>query len=253
MTSEARGHRANDCTNDRSTALAIGAVVLAAGSGSRLAGRPKSLLALDGVPLICRLLAALAAAGVSRVVVVLGHYADTIETVIATAVETTFAPPMFNVAAIQTVTVVRNPAPYEGQASSLRLGLSALADPLDAVIVALADQPLIDAIAVTALIDAFRAARAGSAADVNDELAGGVMVVPRVAGKPGNPVVIDATVRAQWLQGDPNLAGRHWRETHPERVHWFDTNIDAYRVDIDTPEDMARFVAQSKRELVWPN
>ncbi|NCW99104.1 MAG: nucleotidyltransferase family protein, partial [Betaproteobacteria bacterium] len=42
--------------NDR---IALGAVLLAAGSGSRMGYRPKSLLQLDGVPLICRQLIAL--------------------------------------------------------------------------------------------------------------------------------------------------------------------------------------------------
>ena len=45
-------------------ALRVGAVLLAAGCGARLGNRPKSLLQLDGVPLIRRLLSALTAAGV---------------------------------------------------------------------------------------------------------------------------------------------------------------------------------------------
>ncbi|NDG11873.1 MAG: hypothetical protein EB124_01845 [Betaproteobacteria bacterium] len=44
--------------------------------------RPKSLLQLDGVPLICRQLIALSGAGVDEVVVVLGHHAELIEPVI---------------------------------------------------------------------------------------------------------------------------------------------------------------------------
>ena len=38
--------------------LCVGAVLLAAGAGSRLGHKPKSLLELDGVPLIHRQLAA---------------------------------------------------------------------------------------------------------------------------------------------------------------------------------------------------
>ena len=52
--------------------LCVGAVLLAAGAGSRLGNKPKSLLELDGVPLIHRQLAALSGAGVDEVVVVLG-------------------------------------------------------------------------------------------------------------------------------------------------------------------------------------
>ena len=100
----------------------VGAVLLAAGSGSRIGTRPKSLLELGGVPLIRRQLGALSGAGVDEVVVVLGHHAEAI------------APALQALA----VTIVRNPRPDDGQVSSQRIGLAALTGRLDAVIVALA-------------------------------------------------------------------------------------------------------------------
>ena len=51
--------------------LSLGAVVLAAGQGSRLGHRPKSLIELAGIPLIRRQLIALSGAGVDQLVVVL--------------------------------------------------------------------------------------------------------------------------------------------------------------------------------------
>ena len=204
--------------------VVVGAVLLAAGSGSRLGGRPKSLLELGGVPLIRRQLIALSGAGVDEVAVVLGHHADVIE------------------AAVQAfpVTLVRNPAPDDGQASSVRIGLQALSGKLDAVIVALADQPLVNAQDITALIAAFK--QRGDAA----------MVVPRVAGEPGNPVIFEAGLRDEWLAGDIDAACRRWREDHPGRVHWFDTDNGRYRVDIDTPADLLRFTERTGHELRWP-
>ena len=204
--------------------VVVGAVLLAAGSGSRLGGRPKSLLELGGVPLIRRQLIALSGAGVDEVAVVLGHHADAIE------------------AAVQAfpVTLVRNPAPDDGQASSVRIGLQALSGKLDAVIVALADQPLVNAQDITALIAAFK--QRGDAA----------MVVPRVAGEPGNPVIFEAGLRDEWLAGDIDAACRRWREDHPGRVHWFDTDNGRYRVDIDTPADLLRFTERTGHELRWP-
>ena len=136
--------------------LVVGAVLLAAGSGSRLGGRPKPLLELGGVPLIRRQLIALSGAGVDEVVVVLGHHADLIE-------ESMRDFP---------VTLARNPTPDDGQPSSVRVGLAALSARIDAVIVALADQPMINAQDITALIGAFK--KRGDAA----------MVVPRVAESP---------------------------------------------------------------------
>lgn len=204
--------------------MVIGAVLLAAGSGSRLGGRPKSLLELGGVPLIRRQLIALSGAGVDEVVVVLGHHADAIE------------------AAVRDfpVTLARNPSPDDGQASSVRIGLQVLSPKLDAVIVALADQPMINAQDITALIGAFK--KRGDAS----------MVVPRVAGEPGNPVIFEAALRDEWLAGEANAACRRWRDAHPERVRWFDTDNHRYRVDIDTPEDIAGFAVRTGHELRWP-
>jgi molybdenum cofactor cytidylyltransferase len=207
----------------------IGAVLLAAGAGARLGGRPKALLELGGVPLIVRQLVALSGAGVDELVVVLGHHADAIE------------------AAVRPfpITLARNPNPDDGQASSVRIGLRALSPRLDAVIVALADQPLIDAQDINALIGAFK--KRGDAA----------MVVPRVRAEdgstaPGNPVIFDAALRDEWLAGDADLACRRWRLAHPERVRWLDTDNPRYRVDIDTPEDIERFGATTGHVLNWP-
>jgi molybdenum cofactor cytidylyltransferase len=208
----------------------VGAVLLAAGAGARLGGRPKALLELGGVPLVMRQLIALSGAGVDEVVVVLGHHADAVE------------------AAIQQlpISIVRNPDPDMGQASSVRVGLQALSPRLDAVIVALADQPLIDQQDIVALIGAFK--KRGDAA----------MVVPRVAARdgasaqPGNPVIFDAALREAWLAGAADLACRRWREANPERVRWFDTDNERYRVDIDTPEDLQRFAERTGHVLRWP-
>ena len=68
--------------------------------------------------------------------------------------------------------------------SSQRLGLAALAGRLDAVIVALADQPLLNAQDITALIGAWK------------KRPEGVQVVhPEVGGQRGNPVIFSADVR----------------------------------------------------------
>lgn len=204
--------------------LVVGAVVLAAGAGSRLGGRPKSLLELGGVPLIRRQLIALSGAGVDELAVVLGHHADAVE------------------AAVRDfpVTLARNPAPDEGQASSVRVGLAALSPKLDAVLVTLADQPLVNAQDLAALIGAFK--KRGDAS----------MVVPRVDGEPGNPVIFEASLAREWLDGSADAACRRWRETHQERIHWFDSDNTRYRVDIDTPEDLERFTERTGHVLRWP-
>ena len=83
------------------------------------------------------------------------------------------------------------------------------------------------------------------------------MVVPRVRvdggeALPGNPVMFDAALRDEWLAGEADAACRKWRLAHPERVNWFDTDNRRYRVDIDTPDDLARFTATTGHTLQWP-
>lgn len=205
--------------------MAVGAVLLAAGSGSRIGHKPKSLLELGGVPLIRRQLIALSGAGVDEVVVVLGHHAELIEPVVQDF----------------PVTLVRNLNPDDGQVSSQRLGLAALTGKLDAVIVALADQPLINSQDITALIGAWKKRPEGAA-----------VVFPRVGGERGNPLIFSAEVLAQILVGDANAGCRQWQAAHPEAVAPFDTDNRRYRIDIDTLDDLERFARDTGHALRWP-
>lgn len=205
--------------------LVVGAVLLAAGAGSRMGHRPKSLLELGGVPLIRRQLIALSGAGVDEVVVVLGHHADLIEPVVQSF----------------PITLVHNPRPDDGQVSSLRCGLAALTGKLDLVLVALADQPLINAQDISSLIAAWKKRRAGSE-----------VLVPQVAGEPGNPVLFSAEVREQILAGGANIGCRQWRAAHPDQVAAFVTDNRRFRVDVDTEDDITRFEAETGHRLRWP-
>lgn len=205
--------------------MLVGAVVLAAGSGSRMGNRPKSLLQLGGVPLIRRLLIALSGGGVDEVVVVLGHHAELIEPVVQDF----------------PVTVIRNLHPEDGQVSSQRLGLAALGSKLDAVLVALADQPLINAQDISDLIAAYKKRP--------DEAS---VVVPQVQGKRGNPVIFSHDVRQLILQDALNVGCRQWQDQHPSAVHRYLTDNRRYRVDLDTPEDMAQFTKDTGHQLRWP-
>jgi molybdenum cofactor cytidylyltransferase len=205
--------------------LVVGAVLLAAGEGARMGGRPNSLLELGGVPLIRRQLIALSGAGVDEVVVVLGHHAEHIEPVVQAF----------------PVTLAHNLAPQDGQVSSLRIGLAALTGKLDAVLVALADQPLINAQDITSLIAAYKQRAEGTS-----------VVVPMVGGEPGNPVMFSAEVREQILAGGANVSCRQWRTANPKAVHAFVTDNRRFRVDVDTEDDIARFERDTGHLLRWP-
>ncbi|HQS31434.1 MAG: molybdenum cofactor cytidylyltransferase [Polaromonas sp. 39-63-203] len=205
--------------------VVVGAVLLAAGSGSRMGHRPKSLLELGGVPLIRRQLIALSGAGVDEVVVVLGHYAERIEEAVKEF----------------PVTLVRNPNPDAGQISSLRLGLQALSPRLDAVLVALADQPLINSQDINDLIGAYKKRPAGAQ-----------VVQPLVDDLPGNPVMFSAEVRDEILLDGANVGCRQWQSAHPAQVHAWPSSNTRYRTDVDTPEDIEALAARTGHRLKWP-
>lgn len=205
--------------------VVVGAVLLAAGEGRRMGGKPKSLLELGGVSLIRRQLIALSGAGVDELVVVLGHYADDIEAQVRDF----------------PVTIVRNPDPTAGQNTSLRCGLAALGGKLDAVMVALADQPLINAQDISDLIGAYKKRPQGAQ-----------VVYPEFEGQRGNPVILSAEVKDAILQDGANVGCRQWQAANPEQVHVWQTDNRRYVTDVDSPEDIAALTERTGHRLVWP-
>lgn len=205
--------------------LRVGAVLLAAGEGSRMGGVPKCLLSLAGVPLINRHLIAMSGAGVDEVVVVTGHYHAQVEPAVVSF----------------PVTIVRNPDPGAGQQSSVRLGIEALGSKFDLVIVALADQPLVGNAELTELISAFKKRPPGTQ-----------IVYPEVNGQRGNPVLFAGELVAEMLESGRLVACRKFINEHPQLVHVHHTDNDRFVLDLDTPEDIAAFEQRTGWKLALP-
>ena len=204
--------------------LRVGAVLLAAGEGQRMGGVAKSLIRLQGVPLINRQLIALSGAGVDEVVVVTGHARDAVEAAVAGF----------------PVTLAHNANYKDGQQGSVRVGLDLLGAKCDAVLVLLADQPLIGAADLTELIAAFKKRGQGH------------VLVPMVQGQRGNPVVMDEVARAQIQASGTNLACRHLIDRNPELVCLFETTNTRFVTDLDTPEDMSALALRTGWKLELP-
>jgi CTP:molybdopterin cytidylyltransferase MocA len=189
-----------------------------------MGGVAKSLIRLQGVPLISRQLVALSGAGVDEVVVVTGHARDAIEDAVRSYV----------------VTLAHNDAHGDGQQGSVRAGLAALSGPFDAVIVAPSDQPLIGAGDLTELIGAFKKRPKGN------------VVVPVVNGQRGNPIILDDVALARILASDTNLACRHLIEREPELVHVHETANTRFVTDLDTVEDLEALAQRTGWKLELP-
>jgi CTP:molybdopterin cytidylyltransferase MocA len=111
-------------------------VLLAAGAGSRFGGEvPKPLVPFRGRPLLTWPLAALRDGGIEDIILVAGAHADAIH------------------AAVPDARIVHCADWAEGLSASLRAGVAAAAD-ADAVVIALADQPLLSGEAVARVIAA---------------------------------------------------------------------------------------------------
>lgn len=182
----------------------IGAIVLAAGSSSRM-GRAKADLPIGpgGRSFVDTITGTLAAAGVSAVKVVVAPGLP--------------RPPEH---------AVVNPDPSAGMLSSLKCGLGAFQDVLDAVLVWPVDHPLVERDTVVALIAAF-------------QCTGAPVVVPTHHGRRGHPVLFAARLFPELTAADPSQGARAVVHAHDDRVE-LPVSDDGVVSDIDTPEDYAR-------------
>jgi len=204
--------------------MKLGAVLMAAGSGSRMGYKPKCLLHLDGVPLITRMLENLRQVGVDELIVVLGHYHEQIAPYVKSA----------------HAKVVLNANPDDGQVSSQRLGLGALSQHHDAIVMALADQPLLETQDLKTLLARF-----------GDRQQDVEMLFPMVNQLPGNPVIISAQVQADVMGQGPAYGCRHWRSAHPDRVERLMSDNTHFLWDLDTPEDVLELMQVTGKSLTW--
>jgi CTP:molybdopterin cytidylyltransferase MocA len=213
----------------RAVPTTVAGVLLAAGQGSRFGG-PKALIELGGRTLAQRGVDLLRAGGADPILIVTG------------------AAPL----RLGGILTVYNPDWQTGMGSSLRAALRFLqsgaraADPAgtsdpaeepdwpagdtDAVVVTLADQPLVGAEAVARLIAAYRA--------------GATVAVATYGGKPRNPVLL---ARERWPEVAEMATGdsgaRAFLRARPDLVTFVECGDVGRADDIDTQEDLARIAA----------
>jgi CTP:molybdopterin cytidylyltransferase MocA len=182
----------------------IAGVVLAAGEGTRFGGA-KQLAELDGKPLLEHALATVAAVpAIERFVLVLGARADEVRAGIDARGAEVLVCEDWN----------------EGQAASLRTGLSAVSD-MEAAVILLGDQPGITPAAIEAVLAHFDGSRPLRA--VYD-------------GTPGHPVVMPRALfpQAMELRGDEG-AKQLLDDAGVRRV---EVGHLCEALDVDTPADL---------------
>jgi CTP:molybdopterin cytidylyltransferase MocA len=192
----------------------LGAVVLAAGQGTRFGGR-KLGAELDARPVLAHVLEAIREAGPARTVVVLGDDAADLERIPGWSDETR----------------VVNPAPMDGLSGSLRIGVAECLRLLPAAVglfVVLGDQPRTSPTVMRALATAIPDAMRAEA----------WAVVPRYAdGGGANPALLlrEGLAHVPELRGDRGLSAL--LQAGPGRT--FEVPVAGSNPDIDTRADLA--------------
>ncbi len=180
--------------------------MLAAGAATRF-GSTKQVASADGRPLVAHVVAAARAAGLSPVLLVVGHDADAVAAAARTA---------------GPVQVVVNPDFAAGQSTSLRAGIAAAQDRgLAGAVVLLADEPDVTADAIAAVASAV-----GPAAPV---------VRARYDDGPGHPVGFHRSWFARLRAVTGDRGARELLRTAEVRT----VAVPGLRpVDVDTPADL---------------
>ncbi|MFD7164608.1 nucleotidyltransferase family protein [Streptomyces violascens] len=201
-------------TQPPTNAAQVTGLLLAAGGGRRLGGRPKALLPHRGRPLVENAVRVLREGGCRTVYVVLGAAAEEVRAR----------------ADLAGCVLVDNPDWAEGMGSSLRAGLEALTksdEVSGAALVSLVDQPGIGAEAVTRVLAAHRSGDSLAAASYD--------------GKRGHPVLFGAD---RWADIAASATGdrgaRAYLKAHEAEIALVECGDIAEPYDIDTEADLGR-------------
>lgn len=186
----------------------IAAIVLAAGESRRMGPTNKLTVAVEGIPMVARVVEALEKSRAERIVVVTGHEAVRIREALES----------------HDVELVHNEDYAEGIASSIRTGVDALGEDVDGALIALADMPWVSAEVLDRLIDAFT-----SDGDLS-------IFIPVFGRKQGNPVLWSAEHFPELLALSGDVGGKVIWRRRSEAICYVDVGSAAINIDVDTPD-----------------
>jgi molybdenum cofactor cytidylyltransferase len=197
----------------------VAAIVLAAGSSTRMGAVNKLIAEIGGKPLV-RIAAEQALASRAKpVIVVTGHEHKRVEAALAGL----------------PVRFVHNSGYAEGLGTSLKTGIAAVPPDADAAIICLGDMPQVDAKLIDKLIAAF------------DPERGALVVVPTVDGKRGNPVLWSRRFFHDLTSIGGDVGARHLIGSYAEAVAEVPVADGAALTDVDTPESFSAVKAEIER------
>ena len=221
--------------NFLNTSLSTAAIILAAGSSSRMGGgRHKLLLPLDDRPVLSHVIDAALASQASPIMIVLGHQSDLVRSQIK------------QYSIHDDITLVENAHYLLGMSSSLHIGIQMLltdgykkrhlANKVDSALIVLGDQPLITHTVIDTLITAYRTA-------------GRPIVAPLYNGKRGSPVLFDKSLFSELIEVTGDEGGRTVLEHHRDEVELIEIGDALANYDVDTWEAYEQVVEAMKGKV----
>ncbi len=220
---------AQEIMNDNHTTAAI---ILAAGTSSRMSGgQHKLLLPLGDRPVLAHVLDAALASQARPIILVLGHQAAQVRAHLATYTGN------------PEISILDNPDYTQGMSTSMKLGIQALINygyrnceegEVNSALFLTGDQPLLTGQIIDSIIKEYR--RSGKR-----------IVAPLYRGQRGNPVLFDGEMFPELLQVSGDEGGRSVLKQHPGDVATVEIEHVEASYDVDTWEAYQQVVE------VWSN
>ena len=185
----------------------ISAILLAAGQSERM-GEPKQLMPFQQSTIVEQAIDNLLGSAVDEVIVVVGYSAEAVIKAIAA----------------KPIKLAVNPDYEHGMSTSIIAGLKRLHSEVEAVMLALGDQPLVNSQTINRLIDEFRDHDKGIA-------------IPTYHGRRGHPIIFAIKYKEQLLKLKGDVGGRQIIKDHPNDVLKVAVNAVSIIADFDTRSD----------------
>lgn len=188
----------------------ISAIILSAGESERMRSC-KQLLKIGGKSMIERVVSSVLESNVDETVVVLGFRAKEVASELPEG----------------DIKTVVNPDFKEGMSTSLKSGLKEISTDSNAVLIVLADQPLLERKVINDLINEY-------------ERTDNHIVAPIYKGQRGNPVLIDLFLKGNLLKIEGDIGGREILKSRKDEVLLVEVDTPSVILDVNTAEDVKR-------------
>jgi len=186
----------------------ISAVLLAAGKSERM-GKFKQLLPIAGKTFVETCADNLLASKADEVIVVTGYNQAAVCRALA-------AKPL---------RIVNNPDFDAGMGSSIKRGVESVSAGARAIMIALADQPLIGPDVLNQVISEY-------------EDSASLIVIPTYLGRRGHPILLDSSLKGDVLSMDPQVGLRQITRLYEGQIRYLEVSNSSVLTDFDLPADL---------------